>query len=86
MSDTYVAAELRRTVVARAEGLREYCLIREDDTFFGLEVDHIIGKKHGGPTEEGNLAHPCLFRNRHKGSDLGSIHRQTGAFWRFYNP
>lgn len=30
MSVTYVSAELRRLVVARAEGLCEYCLIAEE--------------------------------------------------------
>jgi len=86
MSDTYISAELRRLVAARADGLCEYCLILEEDTFFGCEVDHITGEKHGGPTEAGNLAYACLFCNRHKGSDLGSIVRQTGGFCRFYNP
>ena len=28
--------------------LCEYCLIHEDDTVFGCEVDHIISTKHGG--------------------------------------
>jgi len=86
MSETYINTELRRFIVARAEGLCEYCLIQEDDTFFGCEVDHIISEKHGGLTEEGNLAHACLFCNRHKGSDIGSIIWRTGAFHRFYNP
>ncbi len=86
MSEGYVPAELRRTVIARAERLCEYCLIHEDDTFFGCEVDHIIAEKHGGPTVAGNLAYACLFCNRHKGSDLGSILRRTGAFCRFYHP
>ncbi len=40
--------------------LCEYCLIHEDDTFFGCEVDHIISQKHGGPTEPENLAYACL--------------------------
>jgi ATP-binding cassette subfamily F protein uup len=42
VSTSYISAELRRLVVARAESLCEYCLIHEDDTFFGCEVDHII--------------------------------------------
>jgi len=33
MSVTHIPAELRRPVVARAEGICEYCLIAEDDTF-----------------------------------------------------
>jgi hypothetical protein len=34
--------------VARAGHRCEYCLIREQDTGFPLEVDHIISRKHGG--------------------------------------
>jgi len=86
MSITYVSAELRRLVVARAEGLCEYCLIAEEDTFYGCEVDHIISEKHGGPTQEENLAHACVFCNQAKGSDVGSIHWESGQFVRFFNP
>jgi hypothetical protein len=73
VSGTYISAELRRLVVARADGLCEYCLIHSDDTFFGCEVDHIQSEKHGGPTDEANLALACLFCNRNKGSDIASV-------------
>lgn len=82
----YVSAELRRLVAARAENRCEYCLIREEDTFFGCEVDHIVSLKHGGGTTEDNLAYACLICNRQKGSDLGSISRRTGELIRFFNP
>jgi hypothetical protein len=45
---SYVSAELRRLVANRANHKCEYCLIHEEDTFFGCEVDHIISLKHGG--------------------------------------
>lgn len=88
MSTTYISVELRRQVVARADHLCEYCLIHVDDTFFGCEVDHIISEKHGGPTELGNLSYACLFCNRNKGSDVGSIvpPLESGVFSRFFNP
>jgi HNH endonuclease len=73
-------------VALRAEHLCEYCLIYEEDTFYGCEVDHIISVKHGGPTEADNLAYACVFCNRQKGSDIGSIVRRTGEFSRFFNP
>ncbi len=85
MSRSHVSAELRRQVVARAEGLCEYCLIHEEDTFFGCQVDHIISEKHGGATEAENLAYACLFCNRYKGSDVGSI-LPHGGFSRFFHP
>ncbi|MDP6115888.1 MAG: HNH endonuclease signature motif containing protein [Planctomycetota bacterium] len=83
---SYVSAELRRLVRSRANGLCEYCLIDETDTFLGCQIDHIISEKHGGPTEPQNLAYACAFCNRAKGSDIGSIAQSTGAFTRFFDP
>jgi hypothetical protein len=80
-----ISEHLRQAVAHRADHLCEYCLIHEDDTFFGCEVDHIISQKHGGPTESDNLAYACFFCNRRKGSDIGSI-SQSGEFVRFFNP
>jgi len=83
---SYVSATLRRLVAERAAYLCEYCLLHEEDTFFGCEVDHIISEKHGGPTTAENLAYACAFCNRAKGSDVGSIVWRTGTFSRFFNP
>ena len=83
---SYISPTLRRLVAERAEHLCEYCLIHEDDTFFGCEVDHIISEKHGGPTDANNLAYACAVCNRAKGSDIGSIVWRTETFSRFFNP
>jgi 5-methylcytosine-specific restriction endonuclease McrA len=83
---SYLTVELRRLVVSRAEGLCEYCMIHEADTFFGCEIDHIVSEKHGGVTEPENLAFACFFCNRHKGTDLGSIAGPTNRLIRFFNP
>jgi len=81
-----VSAALRRLVAERAGRACEYCLIHEDDAFFGCQVDHVISLKHGGATEPGNLAFACAFCNRNKGSDVGSILGPAPEFHRFYNP
>lgn len=83
---SYISDVLRGLVATRAGHLCEYCLIHEDDTFFGCEVDHVISVKHGGPTEADNLAYACVFCNRQKGSDIGSIVERAGNFVRFFNP
>lgn len=83
---SYVSAEVRRLVEARANRLCEFCLIHEDDTFLGCQVDHIIAEKHGGPTDPENLSYSCTFCNRAKGTDIGSIAPSTGEFTRFFNP
>lgn len=86
MSGTYVSAALRRLVWSRAAQCCEYCLIHEDHTFFGCEVDHIISEKHGGATDPDNLAFACLACNRHKGTDIASIAPVTGELTRLFNP
>jgi len=83
---SYVNEELRTAVATRATHLCEYCLIHEDDTNYGCQVDHIVSVKHGGATESENLAFACVFCNRHKGSDVGSILWPTHDFSRFFNP
>lgn len=83
---SYVPESLRRLVIARAEGLCEYCLIHEEDTFFGCEVDHIISEKHGGPTNAENLAYACFVCNHKKGSDIGSILWRSKTLVRLFNP
>ena len=79
----YVPPALRLLVAQRAQGICEYCLIHEHDTFLGCQVEHIISQKHGGPTVESNLAYACVFCNRYKGSDLGSTLARTESFTGF---
>jgi len=85
MSQTHIAAALRRKVHARASLRCEYCMIHEDDCFLGCEVDHIISEKHGGTTDEMNLAFCCFYCNRHKGSDLSTLGAK-GRLIRLFNP
>ena len=86
MERPYINQELRRLVADRADRLCEYCLMHEQDTVFGCAIDHVISLKHGGSTDASNLAYACVFCNRYKGSDIGSIFWQTREFSRFYNP
>lgn len=82
---SYVPAALRRLVNSRAEGLCEYCLIHEEDTFFGCQIEHVIAEKHGGGTTAENLAYACVFCNQRKGSDISSL-SSAGQLVRLYNP
>lgn len=82
----YVSADLRRHVQSRASHLCEYCLIHEDDTYLGCQVDHVIAEKHGGQTAADNLCYACTFCNRAKGTDIGSIAPSTGDLNRLFNP
>ena len=86
MERLYLNKEIRRLVATRAYYLCEYCLISEQDTILGCAIDHIISIKHGGSSEIDNLAYCCVYCNRFKGSDIGSIILDKKEFSRFYHP
>lgn len=86
MSVTYIPVALRRLVEERAGYKCEYCLLPAQIAFFPHEIDHVIPEKHGGMTEETNLALTCWRCNRHKGTDLGSFDPDTGEFSLLLNP
>jgi 5-methylcytosine-specific restriction endonuclease McrA len=86
MSRTHIPAELRRSVRQRAHDCCEYCLIPESMTLTVHEIDHIIAEKHGGPTEDGNLALAYALCNGFKGSDLASIDPESGSITPLFNP
>jgi 5-methylcytosine-specific restriction endonuclease McrA len=79
-------AALKRQVWQRAGHCCEYCRMPQeyDDTPF--EIDHIIARKHGGPTVAGNLALSCFFCNSFKGSNLGGLDPQTRKLTPLFNP
>jgi len=81
-----IGAALRTEVRLRAQLRCEYCLSLESLTLAGHEVDHIIAVKHGGDTVAENLALCCTLCNKHKGTDLASIDRETGEMQRLFHP
>jgi hypothetical protein len=86
MALKYVPVALRRLVRARAAECCEYCLVPERFTLATHWVDHIVAEKHGGQTEEANLALSCVLCNQRKGSDLTSIDPQTGQITPLFHP
>ncbi len=86
MSNAHISLRLRQKVANRAEHLCEYCLIHKEDAFVGLQVDHIISKKHGGQTTAQNLALACASCNRQKGTDISGVDPTSGKFVELYNP
>jgi len=81
-----VSERVRQFVAERAEFVCEYCLLHEEDGFFGFQVDHVISRKHHGSSDSSNLAFACSVCNRRKGSDSGTLSRRTGTLTRFFNP
>lgn len=82
----YLDDKKKENIAKRASYKCEYCLIHKDDTFFPCQIDHIISIKHGGGNDEENLAYSCIYCNRNKGSDLGSVLLPDTTLVRFYNP
>lgn len=86
MSRSYISAALRKLVDERAQNCCEYCLMPEMAVLFSHQVDHIIAEKHGGVTDEDNLALACVICNKYKGSDIASIDVETNEVVRLYHP
>src|SRR5262245_37020899 len=86
MAQKYVPVPLRRLVPARAGERCEYCLIPEQFTLTSHWVDHIVAEKHGGQTQEDNLALACALCNQRKGSDLASIDPHSGQITPLFHP
>lgn len=79
-------ASLARQVWRRAHSRCEYCQIPQayDDAPF--EIDHIIARKHGGPTAASNLALSCFYCNACKGSNIAGRDGQTHRLTPLFNP
>jgi hypothetical protein len=86
MAQKYVPVGLRRLVRERSGGRCEYCLIPEALTLALHWVDHVVAEKHGGQTEEGNLALSRVLCNQHKGTDLTSLDPHTGQITPLFHP
>jgi hypothetical protein len=79
-------AALEALVRQRAKGLCEYCRFPERLAEVPFQVEHIIAKQHGGPTEGHNLALSCAFCNRYKGPNLSGVDPMTKAVVRLFDP
>ena len=51
-----------------------------------LHIEHIIARKHNGPTISENLALACFNCNVAKGTNLSGIDPATGIMERLYHP
>jgi hypothetical protein len=77
---------LVRLVRQRAKNRCEYCRspeALEDEPF---QIDHIISKKHQGPTVAGNLALSCFRCNVYKGTCIAGRDPKTRKLTPLFNP
>jgi HNH endonuclease len=85
MSD-HVPAALRTFVRRRANRRCEYCLLHDSDATVLHEPDHIIARKHRGPTLADNTAWACAACNGQKGTDIASIDPESEKLVRLFHP
>jgi hypothetical protein len=79
-------AALTRLVWQRAHGRCEYCRIYHATDDAPFEIDHVISRKHLGPTIASNLCLSCYYCNSFKGSDISSLDRKTRKLTPLFNP
>ena len=80
-------AKLRAAVYQRARWRCEYCGLPESYVPAApLHIEHIVARKHGGPTRVLNLAAACHHCNFHKGTDLVGIDPATRERAPLFNP
>ena len=79
-------AALTRLVWQRAKGRCEYCQMPQAADDASFEIDHIISRKHLGPTKANNLCLSCYYCNSFKGSDLTSLDPRTHKITPLFHP
>jgi hypothetical protein len=77
---------LEQLVWARAGGRCEYCRVAQEHDRLPFEIDHVIAKKHGGPTRAGNLCLACFADNNHKGPNIAGLDPKTRRLTPLFNP
>ena len=78
--------DLANLVRERARGRCEYCLLPQAHSTVPFEIDHIIARKHDGPTVADNLAFACFFCNSAKGPNIAGIDPLTGKNVPLFHP
>jgi 5-methylcytosine-specific restriction endonuclease McrA len=86
MPRPHIPTRLRQEVFHRAGGCCEYCKIHQDDRPETHPLDHVLALRHGGQTEEKNLALACVSCNSNKGPNLAAIDPLTDEIVPLFNP
>jgi hypothetical protein len=78
---------VRKVVVARAEGVCEYCCMHQEwEPFHTYHVEHIIARQHRGTDDPSNLALACHHCNLFKGPNLTSRDPDGDALVGLFHP
>lgn len=77
---------LEAKVIRRAAGRCEYCHFPVEVSELPFHCDHIIAEKHGGATNDTNLAWACFSCNLRKGPNLSGLDPVSGELMRLFHP
>jgi hypothetical protein len=77
---------LRQTVIQRADGRCEYCLLSQFAQEATFHIDHIVPRSAGGPTTLENLALACVTCSLRKGARQRAIDPATGLEAPLFHP
>ena len=77
---------LTRLVWQRAKHRCEYCQLPQEYDDRPFEIDHIISRKHHGPSVASNIALSCFRCNSFKGSDISGRDRLTRKLTPLFHP
>jgi hypothetical protein len=77
---------LEELVWRRADGRCEYCQLSHVHDELPFEIDHIIARKHRGPTRTGNLCLACFACNNHKGANISGYDSKIRKVIPLFNP
>ena len=70
----------------RAQSCCDYCRMPQEYDGFTHEIDHVIARKHGGPTVAHNLALACFPCNNRKGPNIAGLDLVTKRLTKLFNP
>jgi hypothetical protein len=77
---------LEELVRERAGDRCEYCQVSQEHDLVSFEIDHIIARKHRGPTRANNLCLACFACNNHKGPNIAGVDPRTRKIVPLFNP
>ncbi|MDA1018338.1 MAG: HNH endonuclease signature motif containing protein [Planctomycetota bacterium] len=82
----FISQQLRQQVAERAGFACEYCRLPQSLATSTFEIDHILARTHGGPTEIGNLCFACPVCNGAKHAQQRARDPESGRRVRLFNP
>lgn len=77
---------MEERVWQRAGHRCEYCQVAQEHDRLPFEIDHIIARKHRGPTRVSNLCLACFACNNHKGPNVAGVDDITKNIVKLFNP